>query len=212
MDDRGKAAKAILSKVQSRSKATAKLVKNFTDMSLALIRFAYYVANQKAGRSSIPIDPQQEIVRLKNVQDVPVLTIPLEVRADRDYSAAVVGLAGYDHSFESVGGITAPKKIRCRGTDGKMRTQLIKGTFKWNCNTCEPSNEACDRLPSCNEHTVCIVHSGRYITFLCFVSGSSKTSCALWRLCHNIPYRYKRTVLYTIMSVPRYFCLYLFTR
>lgn len=40
-----------------------------------------------------------------------------------------VGIAGYDPKFTLVGGINAPKKITCCGTDGVKRPQLIKVHF-----------------------------------------------------------------------------------
>ncbi len=38
-----------------------------------------------------------------------------------------VGVVEYSSEFQMVGGINAPKKINCRGTDGKWRPSLVKG-------------------------------------------------------------------------------------
>ena len=57
-------------------------------------------------------------------------TIPLlRVRRDANYGTAssFAGIAGYETEYSTVGGITAPKKIKCRGTDGKLWPQLVKG-------------------------------------------------------------------------------------
>lgn len=50
----------------------------------------------------------------------------LPVRPSGNYDD-VVGVKSYQDSFEFVGGITAPKKIICVGTDGVQRRQLVKG-------------------------------------------------------------------------------------
>jgi len=39
----------------------------------------------------------------------------------------IVGVRSYQESCEFVGGVTAPKKIICVGTDGVQRRQLVKG-------------------------------------------------------------------------------------
>ena len=50
------------------------------------------------------------------------------VRRDANYGASsFAGIAGYETEYSTVGGITAPKKIKCRGTDGKLWPQLVKG-------------------------------------------------------------------------------------
>ena len=53
---------------------------------------------------------------------------PFRVRRDANYGASsFAGIAGYETEYSTVGGITAPKKIKCRGTDGKLWPQLVKG-------------------------------------------------------------------------------------
>ena len=50
------------------------------------------------------------------------------MRRDANYGASsFAGIAGYETEYSTVGGITAPKKIKCRGTDGKLWPQLVKG-------------------------------------------------------------------------------------
>merc|ERR1719369_2310127 len=48
------------------------------------------------------------------------------VRPDRDYSG-VCGIAKFSSTYSMVGGVNAPKKISCTGTDGLVRPQLVKG-------------------------------------------------------------------------------------
>jgi phosphatidylinositol kinase/protein kinase (PI-3 family) len=38
-----------------------------------------------------------------------------------------VGIVEFAPEYMLVGGINAPKKIKCLGTDGKWRPQLVKG-------------------------------------------------------------------------------------
>jgi hypothetical protein len=38
-----------------------------------------------------------------------------------------VGVSEFSTEFSMVGGINAPKKIKCLGSDGKWRPQLVKG-------------------------------------------------------------------------------------
>merc|ERR1711908_90213 len=37
------------------------------------------------------------------------------------------GISKFEGSYSLVGGINAPKKIKCMGTDGVWRSQLVKG-------------------------------------------------------------------------------------
>lgn len=37
------------------------------------------------------------------------------------------GVCSFDKTFHNVGGINAPKRIQCLGTDGRYRPQLVKG-------------------------------------------------------------------------------------
>lgn len=48
------------------------------------------------------------------------------MRPSRNYDN-VVGVSSYQDSCEFVGGVNAPKKIVCIGTDGVLRRQLVKG-------------------------------------------------------------------------------------
>ena len=42
-------------------------------------------------------------------------------------TAQFCGIAKFETVYQMVGGINAPKKIKCIGTDGKTRPQLLKG-------------------------------------------------------------------------------------
>ncbi len=45
-----------------------------------------------------------------------------------DYQGNLVTMARYEESYTMVGGINAPKKIKCLGSDGRWEIQLVKGT------------------------------------------------------------------------------------
>ncbi len=56
-------------------------------------------------------------------------TLDCRVRRDGKYNPdSFAGIQSYDMEYSTVGGITAPKKIICRGTNGKPFPQLVKGT------------------------------------------------------------------------------------
>ncbi|KAJ3153615.1 hypothetical protein HDU89_000657 [Geranomyces variabilis] len=58
--------------------------------------------------------------------DVPLPTIEHPVRDDRDY-ANLPRIAGFDEVFSCPGGVNLPRRLVCRGSDGKLYTQLVKG-------------------------------------------------------------------------------------
>ena len=72
---------------------------------------------------------------LRSTKIVRICSYYLRVRRDGNYdtaarsSSSFVGIAGYETEFSTVGGITAPKKIKCRGTDGRQWPQLVKGEW-----------------------------------------------------------------------------------
>lgn len=49
----------------------------------------------------------------------------LSVRTNGNYDNTV-GIREYKSNFVTVGGVNAPKKIECVGTDGISRRQLVK--------------------------------------------------------------------------------------
>ena len=57
---------------------------------------------------------------------IPVLTDTIPVRPDSNYTS-YAGIYRFEPSYKLVGGINAPKRTECIGTDGVKRAQLIKG-------------------------------------------------------------------------------------
>eukprot|EP00095_Tigriopus_kingsejongensis_P008209 maker-scaffold895_size84271-snap-gene-0.31 protein:Tk08209 transcript:maker-scaffold895_size84271-snap-gene-0.31-mRNA-1 annotation:"serine-protein kinase atm" len=89
-------------------------------LSLALIQFAYYAGKSPPSRDLL-------VHKLPDLSQIPILTLNMPVREDRNYSRDFVGIFRQETAFSRPGGITAPKKLSCVGTDGIKRTQLLKG-------------------------------------------------------------------------------------
>nr|XP_046474200.1 serine-protein kinase ATM isoform X2 [Neodiprion pinetum] len=53
-------------------------------------------------------------------------TLSIDIKPNKIYDR-IVSIEKYANEFELVGGINAPKKITCLGTDGIRRNQLVKG-------------------------------------------------------------------------------------
>ncbi|XP_014473077.1 PREDICTED: serine-protein kinase ATM [Dinoponera quadriceps] len=97
-------------------------------LSRALVSLAYWQPKgngQPGKRQQIPLD--QPILGIKNLNNVLLPTLSLPVKPSCKYSDEVIGVKSYQNICEFVGGINAPKKIICVGTDGVLRRQLVKG-------------------------------------------------------------------------------------
>ena len=76
--------------------------------------------------SPCSLPPQsQPLLSVCQWGEVAVPTDCLAVRPDRDYSS-VPGVAAFLPTYSMIGGINAPKKMSCQGTDGRVRAQMIK--------------------------------------------------------------------------------------
>jgi ataxia telangiectasia mutated family protein len=128
VDPRGLAAAKIVLAVEKADGGRLKLlVQQYRHVSLGLIHLAY-VAPGKVSKIGSKIDypPNQSLLKVKHWAEVAVPTDTLAVRPDRDYSG-VPGIASFPPTYSMVGGINAPKKMSCVGTDGRARVQLVKG-------------------------------------------------------------------------------------
>ncbi|CAL7943643.1 unnamed protein product [Xylocopa violacea] len=76
--------------------------------------------------SIIKIPRNQEILKIKNFENIFVPTLSINVKSTNNYNT-VIGISKYIETYETVGGINTPKKLICIGTDGIRRYQLIKG-------------------------------------------------------------------------------------
>ncbi|ORX90217.1 hypothetical protein K493DRAFT_288362 [Basidiobolus meristosporus CBS 931.73] len=81
---------------------------------------------KKIYNSQISFDRNSKISALKNLVHVPVPTRNLPVNPDCVYSDFVY-ISEFLPKYSVVGGINMPKVIECRGSDGQLYKQLVKG-------------------------------------------------------------------------------------
>ena len=128
-DPRSLAAGKLLSKLEKEPEV-GRLVSCYRNLCLALIDLAYLAPpapkpGVKKLAENIQLSRRQPLL-VGSWEEAAVLTDTLPVRPDRDYGA-VCGIQQYIPNYSMVGGVNAPKKISCRGTDGVARLQLVKG-------------------------------------------------------------------------------------
>jgi len=125
-DPRTEAAEMLVSQVELIPHMK-KVVKKYRVMSKALISLAYVPppAAAKMG-SGCAIPGEHHLLKISNWGEVAVPTDTIMVRPDRDYTA-VCGVGKFSSTYSMVGGVNAPKKLSCTGTDGRKRLQLVKG-------------------------------------------------------------------------------------
>ncbi|EZA54785.1 Serine-protein kinase ATM [Ooceraea biroi] len=103
------------------------IVHEMENLSRALLSLAYWQPNGKCYPGKCyPIPRDQPICKLKNLSNVLLPTLSLSVRPSGNYKD-VIGVKMYQDTCEFVGGVNAPKKVICVGTDGVHRRQLVKG-------------------------------------------------------------------------------------
>ena len=70
-----------------------------------------------------------EIIKLKNMEQVLLPTHSLRISKSGNYleTPGFCGVSQFSARYSMVGGMNAPKKISCIGSDGKVRPQLLKG-------------------------------------------------------------------------------------
>ena len=123
-DPRASASSKVVSELE-KNKESKEMVFRYKFLCKSLIELAYLKADaNKSG--SITIPSGQNILKVKDWNDVTVLTDTIPVKINKDYSN-ICGLSKFNNKFSMVGGVNAPKKIMCLGLDGKERPQLVKG-------------------------------------------------------------------------------------
>ncbi|KAI8900902.1 hypothetical protein BC833DRAFT_580124 [Globomyces pollinis-pini] len=66
------------------------------------------------------------LLRMKLSSLTPVITATCPLSNPKDFSE-ITYLTGFDRSYSVPGGINAPKVIKCKGSNGKIYRQLVKG-------------------------------------------------------------------------------------
>ncbi|XP_042907102.1 serine-protein kinase ATM isoform X1 [Parasteatoda tepidariorum] len=120
--ERMNAAKKVLTSLQ-RSKIST-LLKNYVSLCDAYISLAYLPVDKKVKRGTIP--QNQPILKFRKQENIPIITEELKIDRKCEYKN-VVGIHSFHSEFRMCGGITLPKVIKCIGTDGVEREQLVKG-------------------------------------------------------------------------------------
>ncbi|XP_033207323.1 serine-protein kinase ATM-like isoform X2 [Belonocnema kinseyi] len=102
------------------------IVEEMTQLSRALVMLAYLQVQKKRPNEKHVIPLNQVIYKIKNLNNTIIPTMALSVRTNGNYDN-IIGIREYKSNFITVGGVNAPKKIECVGTDGIIRRQLVKG-------------------------------------------------------------------------------------
>ena len=135
-EERSDAAQRLLNALRDKPNLS-QLIDRMEKVAQGYIKLAYLPMSLKdkerierggAGNCKIEIDKSQIIRSIKDFEDVPLTTLDLPVNRDAEYPpTSICGISAFSAEYSNVGGITAPKKISCLGTDGKWRPQLVKG-------------------------------------------------------------------------------------
>ena len=119
---RSKASNELLLKVK---KINSSLINNYVLVNNSLIEVAYEAVMPR-DKGSVELKSSLSYVKIRNYTNVVVPTLAIPVRPDSDYSKYPC-IQKFDPKFSMVGGINAPKKTSCLGTDGIYYSQLLKG-------------------------------------------------------------------------------------
>ena len=123
-DPRASASAKVISELE-KNKEMKDMVFRYKFLCNSLIELAYLKADaNKSGSITIPVG--QNILKVKDWNDVAVLTDTIPIKVNKNYSN-ICGISNFLNKFSMVGGVNAPKKIICFGFDGKERPQLVKG-------------------------------------------------------------------------------------
>ena len=128
---RSKVAKKVLEKLKQKNPNLSEISNKTEQLSLALINLAYKKPDTDKKNSISMSDP---LMRLKHLENILLPTYALKVHNIGgewyfDNDQYFVGIARFQSEYAMVGGINAPKKIICVGTDGKSRPK------RWRPNT-----------------------------------------------------------------------------
>ncbi|XP_076381605.1 serine/threonine-protein kinase tefu isoform X2 [Megalopta genalis] len=102
------------------------IVDEMDKLSHSLVMLANLATSSNKPGSIINIPKNQEILKVKNFNNVLVPTLTINVQPCQNYNN-IIGISTYVETYETVGGLNTPKKIICIGTDGISRYQLVKG-------------------------------------------------------------------------------------
>ncbi|XP_014097138.2 serine/threonine-protein kinase ATM [Bactrocera oleae] len=105
---------------KGRNSSNAQPAKQLAMMFPALIKFA----DTDCGKGPT-MSLCDKLKRMQCLDAVHCPTIELPVLPNKDYT--IISIVRWEESVSLVGGINAPKKLKCLCSDGKSRPQLLKG-------------------------------------------------------------------------------------
>lgn len=129
---RAKVAKKVLQKLKQARVEINDIAKKTELLSVALIQLAYKKPENDKRNSISRNDPLMKLQRMEDVL-LPTHSLPISKVGgdwyfnDNHLANEFCGIAHFATEYHMVGGINAPKKMSCVGTDGKSRPQLLKG-------------------------------------------------------------------------------------
>merc|ERR1719347_381894 len=124
-ESRERAADQLLNIIEKKESLQG-VVKSYKFMSKALINLAYVTPSTTRVSKEIAFPKDHALKKVSDWSSVAVPTDTLLIRPDCDYSS-VAGVGRWEPAYSLVGGVNAPKKLSCWGTDGRLRPQLVKG-------------------------------------------------------------------------------------
>lgn len=128
-EGRIRAAKQMLDRIKAGGTMNplGEVVRKMEALSVAYLELANWdVTDFKNEQKPFPIDRKLQFTKLKDITGVLLPTAELKVDQTGNYSD-VVYPSKFSPTMRLVGGVNLPKVISCTGSDGKERTQLVKG-------------------------------------------------------------------------------------
>ncbi|XP_050088728.1 serine/threonine-protein kinase ATM [Anopheles aquasalis] len=103
------------------------IIEQMDRMNQALIELANKNVSGSASFQQYNMTSKDKLRSLKDLESIHCPTVGLRVSETGDYKNAIIGIVKWEQTIIGVGGINAPKKLKCLCADGKVRTQLLKG-------------------------------------------------------------------------------------
>ncbi|CAH1399622.1 unnamed protein product [Nezara viridula] len=110
-----------------KDSSVGKIVKSMQDLALAYISFANLELPKtiKPGES-FKIPKNEKLREMKDLTHIASATVTVPISKNADYKD-IPGLVAIEDAFQIAGGINQPKKIKVLSSDGKVKTELVKG-------------------------------------------------------------------------------------
>ncbi|XP_011494720.1 PREDICTED: serine-protein kinase ATM [Ceratosolen solmsi marchali] len=103
------------------------IIQEMDRLSDALVMLAYFDLDKKNTTiSKISIPKNVTLHDIRDFEHSIIPTVIIDVKKNGNYRN-IISVKKYESMYSNVGGINAPKRIICIGTDGVERRQLVKG-------------------------------------------------------------------------------------